>query len=282
MSLTNQQIPTVFITGASSGIGYYCAIALKNEGYSVIASCRRQEDVAQLRSEGIPCVQMDLADSASIQRGVKEFFALSQGRIYALFNNGAYGQPGAVEDLSRDALRQQFETNVFGWCELTNLLLPTMLQQGYGRIIQNSSVLGFAAMPFRGAYVASKFALEGISDTLRLELKGTGVFVSLIEPGPIRSLFRKNALQALLDNVDVAGSRHAEKYQTAIARLNKSGDAAKFTRDPDAVCKKLLHALQSKSPKTRYRVTVPTHLLSFLKRVSSDKILDRLLARASA
>lgn len=282
MSLTSHHSPTVFITGASSGIGYYCAIALKNEGYSVIASCRRQEDVEQLRSEGIPCVQMDLADSASIQRGVKEFFALSQGRIYALFNNGAYGQPGAVEDLTRDALRQQFETNVFGWCELTNLLLPTMLQQGYGRIIQNSSVLGFAAMPFRGAYVASKFALEGISDTLRLELRGTGIFVSLIEPGPIRSLFRKNALQALLDNVDIANSRHAQPYQAAIARLKKTGNASRFTLDPDAVCKKVLHALEARSPKTRYRVTLPTHLFSFLKRVSSDKMLDRLLAKVSA
>jgi len=282
MLLKNHTSPTVFVTGASSGIGYYCAIALKNDGYNVIASCRRPEDVEHLRQEGIPCVQMDLADSDSIQQAVKEFFQLSEGNIYAIFNNGAYGQPGAVEDLSRDALRKQFETNLFGWCELTNLLLPTMLRQGYGRIIQNSSVLGFAAMPFRGAYVASKFALEGISDTLRLELKGTGIFVSLIEPGPIRSLFRKNALQALQNNVDMLNSRHAQHYQTAIARLNKSGDAAKFTLNPDAVYKKLRHALVAKSPKVRYRVTIPTHVLAFLKRVVSDKILDRLLNRVSA
>jgi len=282
MSLTNYQTPTIFITGASSGIGYYCAIALKNEGYNVIASCRRQEDVEHLRKEGISCVQMDLADSESIQRAVKEFFTLSDGKIYALFNNGAYGQPGAVEDLTRDALRKQFETNVFGWCELTNLILPTMLEQGHGRIIQNSSVLGFAAMPFRGAYVASKFAIEGMSDTLRLELKGTGIFVSLIEPGPIRSLFRKNALQALHDNVDITNSRHALQYQNAIERLNKKGDAAKFTLNPDAVCKKLRHALESRSPKTRYSVTTPTYVLSFLKRITSDKMLDRLLGKISA
>lgn len=282
MTLKNYQTPTVFITGASSGIGYYCAIALKNDGYNVIASCRRQEDVEHLHKEGISCIQMDLSDSESIQRGVKEFFALSDGKIYALFNNGAYGQPGAVEDLTRDALRKQFETNVFGWCELTNLILPTMLQQGYGRIIQNSSVLGFAAMPFRGAYVASKFAVEGISDTLRLELKGTGIFVSLIEPGPIRSLFRKNALQALHDNVDIHNSRHAEQYKKAIDRLNKKGDAAKFTLNPDSVYKKLHHALVSSSPKTRYPVTTPTHVLSFLKRVTSDKILDKLLSKVSA
>lgn len=282
MSIINLQVPPVFITGASSGIGYYCAIALKNEGYNVIASCRRQEDVEHLKKEGIACIQMDLADSASIQRAVKEFFTLSDGKIYALFNNGAYGQPGAVEDLTRDTLRKQFETNVFGWCELTNLLLPTMVAQGYGRIIQNSSVLGFAAMPFRGAYVGSKFAIEGISDTLRLELKGTGVFVSLIQPGPIRSLFRKNALQALRENVDIQNSRHASHYEAAISRLSKSGDAVRFTLNPDAVCKKLIHALESKSPKTRYTVTVPTHALAFLKRIVSDKLLDRILGKASA
>ncbi|HWV14651.1 MAG TPA: SDR family oxidoreductase [Cellvibrio sp.] len=282
MSLITYKAPTVFVTGASSGIGYYCAIALKNEGYNVIASCRRQEDVEHLRQEGIGCVQIDLADSASIQQGVKEFFELSGGEIYGLFNNAAYGQPGAVEDLSRDALRKQFETNVFGWCELTNLILPTMLQQGYGRIIQNSSVLGFTAMPFRGAYTASKFALEGISDTLRLELKGTGVYVSLIEPGPIRSLFRKNALRALHENIDIHKSRHAERYKLAIERLQKTGDAARFTLNPDAVYKRLRHALESRSPKVRYPVTAPTYLLSFLKRVISHKMLDRLLSKVSA
>jgi short-subunit dehydrogenase len=282
MLLSTQDHPTVLITGASSGIGYYCAIKLNNAGYKVIASCRRQEDVDHLIGEGISCIQLDLADSASIQAGVKKFFALSDGKIYALFNNGAYGQPGAVEDLTRDTLRKQFETNVFGWCELTNLILPAMLQQGYGRIIQNSSVLGFIAMPFRGAYTASKFAIEGLSDTLRLELKGTGIFVSLIEPGPIRSLFRKNALQALEKNIDISQSRHSEQYQASIRRLTKAEDATKFTLGPEAVYQKLIHALESSKPKVRYQVTVPTHILRFLKRLLSDNMLDRLLSKTSA
>jgi short-subunit dehydrogenase len=282
MLLSTQDHPTVLITGASSGIGYYCAIRLNKAGYKVIASCRRQEDVEHLIGEGVSCIQLDLADSTSIQAGVKRFFELSDGKIYALFNNGAYGQPGAVEDLSRDTLRKQFETNVFGWCELTNLVLPTMLQQGHGRIIQNSSILGFIAMPFRGAYTASKFAIEGLSDTLRLELKGTGIFVSLIEPGPIRSLFRKNALQALEKNIDIPQSRHSEQYQASIRRLTKAEDATKFTLGPEAVYQKLIHALESSKPKVRYQVTTPTHILRFLKRLLSDKMLDRLLSKASA
>ncbi|RZA04300.1 MAG: SDR family NAD(P)-dependent oxidoreductase [Moraxellaceae bacterium] len=275
------QPPVVLVTGASSGIGYYCAIALRNEGYKVIASCRRLEDVEHLRKENIESFQMDLSDSDSVQRGVVEFFNISNGEIYALFNNGAYGQPGAVEDLTREALRKQFETNVFGWCELTNLLLPKMISQGFGRIIQNSSVLGLVAMPMRGAYIGSKFAIEGISDTLRLELKGTGVHVTLIEPGPIRSLFRKNALRAFEENVDIDKSRHKVRYEVAINRLKKNGDATRFTMDPDAVFKKLLHALESRSPRARYYVTIPTYVLGFLKRFLSAKMLDKILSKAS-
>jgi short-subunit dehydrogenase len=282
MRYTEQQAPVVLVTGASSGIGYYCALALQRAGYKVIATCRREEDVIHLQSEKISCILMDLADSDSIKRGVQEFFTLSQGQIYALFNNAGYGQPGAVEDLTRDALRKQFETNVFGLCELTNLVLPTMIKQGYGRIVQNSSILGFTAMPFRGAYVASKFALEGISDTLRLELKGTGVFVSLIEPGPIRSLFRKNALKAMQENIDINNSRHQQLYQSAIDRLTKTEDSSRFTLDPEAVFQKLVHALQSRSPRVRYYVTVPTYVMGFLKRILSAKLLDTLLRRAGA
>lgn len=274
--------PVVLVTGASSGIGYYCAIALQNAGYKVIATCRRQEDVDHLRHEGIDCIQMDLASSDSIQQAVKTFFALSHGKIYALFNNGAYGQPGAMEDLSRSALRNQFETNVFGWCELTNLVLPAMIEQGCGRIVQNSSILGLVAMPFRGAYVGSKFAIEGISDTLRLELKGTGVYVSLIEPGPIKSLFRQNALAALTAEVNMKTSRHASAYQESIDRLSKPGVSSRFTLEPDAVYKKLLHALQTDKPKARYYVTTPTHVFGFLKRILSAKWLDSLLIRAGA
>jgi len=270
---------SILITGASSGIGYYCAHALHKAGYLVIASCRKAADVERLRNEGLTCVQIDLNDSLSIKQGVKETLAITGGRLYGLFNNGAYGQPGAVEDLSRDVLRQQLESNFFGWCDITNEILPIMLQQGEGRIIQNSSVLGFAAMPMRGAYNASKYAIEGISDTLRLELAGSGVFVSLIEPGPIESQFRKNALAALQVNVDFSHSRHQQKYEAAVARLSKKESTTPFTRGPDAVYKRLLHALEAKRPQARYYVTFPTYFAGIMKRLLPTRIFDKLLIK---
>lgn len=272
----------ILVTGASSGIGYFCAKALHKDGYRVIASCRKIADVSRLQAEGISCIQMDLADSESVQSGAKEVLALCQGQLYGLFNNGGYGQPGAVEDLSRASLRRQFETNLFGWVELTNALLPGMIAGGSGRIIQNSSVLGLVAMPFRGAYNASKFALEGLTDTLRLELKGTGVEVSLIEPGPILSQFRKNALVALRDNIDMESSRHREAYHARMERLKTEGPAVKFTLGPEAVYKRLKHALESKRPKARYYVTFPTYLMGYLKRILSSRAMDRILGKAGS
>jgi short-subunit dehydrogenase len=213
---------------------------------------------------------------------VKQTLELTDGKLYALFNNGAYGQPGAVEDLTRDTLRKQFEINLFGWLELTNALLPTMIAQGYGRIIQNSSILGFAAMPFRGAYNASKFALEGLSDTLRMELNGTGIYVSLIEPGPILSDFRKNALLALCANVDIDQSRFATNYRQSIERLSKAGPGMRFTLGPEAVYQRLRHALEAKHPKPRYYVTFPTYLMGYLKRLLSTRMMDKILRRAAS
>jgi NAD(P)-dependent dehydrogenase (short-subunit alcohol dehydrogenase family) len=207
---------------------------------------------------------------------------LTDGRLYALFNNGAFGLPGAVEDLSRANLMHQFETNVFGWLELTNLVIPVMRKQGYGRIIQNSSVLGFVAMPFRGAYNASKYAIEGLSDTLRLELKGTGIYISLIEPGPITSRFRANAVKQLEQHIDIENSVHREKYLGVLERLNKQGPAVPFTLPPEAVLKRVIRALESKNPHPRYYVTVPTYLFGFLKRLLSFRQMDHLLARAGS
>lgn len=271
---------SILITGASTGIGYYTAHALKKAGYRVIASCRSTVDVMRLQQEGLEAVQLDLANSESIKRGFAQAMALTGNELYALFNNGAYGQPGAVEDLPISALRQQFETNFFGWCELTNLALPIMLQQGYGRIIQNSSVLGLTAMPLRGAYNASKYAIEGISDTLRLELEGTGVHVSLIEPGPIHSQFRKNALAALHEHIDIEKSRHRASYTGAIARLAKTESTTRFTLGPEAVYRRVIHALESKRPQARYYVTFPTYLLGFMKRILPVRLLDKLLRKS--
>lgn len=271
---------SILITGCSSGIGYCVAHALHKRGYRVFATARRQESVEMLLAEGLESLRLDLNDPDSIQQTFEEIMQRTHGQLYALFNNGAYGLPGAVEDLSREALRAQFETNVFGWLELTNLVLPIMRKQGYGRIIQNSSVLGFAAMPFRGAYNASKYALEGLSDTLRLELMGTQIFVSLIEPGPIATQFRANALKALQKYIDIDQSFHGEKYRAVLDRLNKQGPAVPFTLPPEAVLKKVIHALEAHNPQPRYYVTLPTYLFGFLKRFLSIRLLDKLLAKA--
>ncbi len=270
---------TILITGCSSGIGYCVAKALYKRGYRVFATARRQESVDALLAEGMESLLLDLTDSASINVAFNEIMTRTGGQLFALFNNGAYAIPGAVEDLTRQALRTQFETNVFGWHELTTLVIPVMRQQGYGRIIQNSSVLGFVAMPFRGAYNASKFAIEGLSDTLRLELENSGVSISLIEPGPILSRFRQNALQALKTHIDIEHSIHQEKYQAVLTRLKKQGAVMPFTLPPEAVLKRVIHALESSHPKPRYAVTFPTYLFAFLKRILTTRKLDYLLGR---
>ena len=271
---------TILITGCSSGIGYCVAKGLHARGYRVFATARKKADVEKLSAEGLESFRLDLNDSNSINFAFEETLRRTDGKLYALFNNGAFGLPGAVEDLNRDALRAQFETNVFGWQELANLAIPVMRRQGYGRIIQNSSVLGFVSMPYRGAYNASKYAIEGLSDTLRLELKGTDIYVSLIEPGPIASQFRMNAVKALEKYVDIENSVHREKYQGVLTRLNKPGPAVPFTLPPEAVLKRAILALESDKPKPRYYVTFPTYLFGFLKRILSTRVLDAILAKS--
>jgi NAD(P)-dependent dehydrogenase (short-subunit alcohol dehydrogenase family) len=270
---------TILITGCSSGIGECVARGLHLRGYRVFAAVRNPADQTALEAAGIECLVLDYGDSKSIQAAVGQVLEKTGGELYALFNNGAYGQPGACEDLSRDAIREQFETNVFGWMELTNLVIPTMRAQGYGRIIQNSSILGFAAMSMRGAYNASKFAIEGFSDTMRLELAGTGIYVSLIEPGPIESQFRANAYQAFQKHIDIESSVHRDAYLKMVERFEAVGNVQPFTLPPNAVLNRVVHALESKRPKIRYPVTFPTYLFGWLKRIMSHRMLDRILRR---
>jgi len=267
----------VLITGCSSGIGFCVAKGLKARGYRVFATARKTDDVARLRSEGLDAAVLDLDDPASVNSAVEEILARTSGRLYGLFNNAGYGQPGAVEDLRRDVLRRQFETNVFGTIELTNRVLPVMRRQGYGRIIQNSSVLGFVALAYRGAYNASKYALEGLYDTLRLELAGTGIYAVLVEPGPIESRFRTNAYAMYRRYVAAEASAHRETYRRLERRLRAEGPVVPFTLPPEAVLRKVLHALESPRPKARYYVTIPTYLFGTLKRLLSTRMLDRVL-----
>jgi len=271
----------VLITGCSSGIGLCVAHGLAERGFRVFASARRAADVESLRAQGLEALQLDLDDDASIAEAVGLVMEQTGSRLYGLFNNGAYGQTGAVEDLTRAVLRAQLETNLLGWHELTRRVLPAMIARGEGRIVQNSSVLGLVALPYRGAYVCSKFALEGLSDTLRLELRGTGVQVSLIEPGPVASRFRDNALAVFERTVDVANSRHRAAYEAQLARLRKIGPAAPFTLPPEAVLRKVVHALESRRPRARYYVTVPTYLFGYLRRVLGTRALDRILGATS-
>ena len=272
---------TVLITGCSTGMGYVSAHALKEKGFDVIASCRNKNDVERLNEEGLYCIELDLGDTSSILRAVAKIEIKTGGKIYGLFNNGAYGQPGALEDIPTDILRQQFEINFFGWHTLTQAILPLMFKNGEGRIIQNSSVLGVVALKFRGAYNASKYAIEGWTDTLRLELENTPIQISLIEPGPIETRFRANALKAFSSISTSKNTRFKTEYEQQKMRLEKEPSNNKFTLPPQAVIPPLLHALTAPKAKIRYRLTKPTQILAACKRLLPSRLLDLILSKAS-
>jgi len=271
----------VLVTGCSSGIGYTVAKGLQARGYRVFATARKMEDIQRLEAEGLQVIELDLASSSSVNDAVNELMLRTSNALYAVFHNGAYGQTGAVEDLSRECLEQQFATNVFGWIELNNRLMPIFRQNNTGRIIFNSSVLGIVSLAYRGAYNASKYAIEAFADTLRLELSDTNIQVSLIEPGPIDSDFRKNALSAFKANINMDSSVHKQRYQNEIQRLEAEKSTAPFTLPPDAILQKVIAALESKQAKPRYFVTFPTYLLSSLKRVLPVTWLDKVLRKIS-
>ncbi len=269
----------ILITGCSTGIGYVCAKRLKQDGHNVYATCRDTDDVKRLKKEGLKSYKLDVCDSINMQETLDLILEDSLGKIDVLFNNAGYGQPGAVEDISKSVLKEQFETNVFGPQELTNLVLPYMRNNGFGRVIYNSSVLGFVSMAYRGAYNSSKYALEGLCDTLRLEVLDSGIDIILIEPGPIHSNFRKNALEKFNKNIDINSSVHKNTYIKTLDRLQSREDGP-FTLQEEAVYFALKKAINSKKPKARYRVTFPTHLFWFLKRALSTKLLDKILRKS--
>lgn len=274
------QQKSILITGCSSGIGRCLALGLQARSYRVFASVRQEKDLGALRDAGLESLVLDLRSPDSIGSAVDEVLARSGGRLYALINNGAYGQPGAVEDLTREALRLQFETNLFGTQELTNRVLPVMRRQNEGRIIQISSLLGIVCMGYRGAYNASKFALEALSDTMRLELRGTNIHISLVEPGPITSRFRDNAFVAYKAHIDKTHSAHREYYDRVEKRLGGTKPLP-FTLPPEAVLEKVIHALDARRPKLRYPVTFPSHLFTWLRRLLPGRVLDHIMAKVS-
>lgn len=270
---------SILITGCSSGIGLDAALTLSMRGYQVFATARKEADVLMLQEKGLTACQLDLTESDSIKTALSFVLKETGGTLDFLFNNGAYGQPGALEDLSTQALKIQFDTNVFGWHELTKQVIPVMRKQGHGRIIQCSSVLGFVSMAYRGAYNASKYALEGLTDTLRLELKSANISVVLLQPGPINTQFRANALKAFQEHIADKNSAHQVQYQQQVARLASKISNAKFTLEPADVTAALIDALESKRPKIRYRITVPTKLFAVFKRILPARWLDNLLSK---
>ena len=244
----------------------------------MFATARQSEDIARLRDEhGVEGLYLDYTDPESIAAAADHVLAATGGVLDALFNNGAYGQPGAVEDLTPEVLRAQFETNVIGWHDLTRRVIPPMRARGAGRIVYCSSVLGLIAAPYRGAYCASKFAIEALADALRLELGGTGIHVSLIEPGPIATRFIEHALDAYRRNIDLEGSPHRDNYRARLAKMEQGGQTT-FKLPPEAVAKKLVHALEAKRPKARYYVTVQTYAVAILRRLLPTRALDAVAA----
>lgn len=271
---------TILITGCSSGIGYAAANGLRDRGWRVFATCRQQDDCDRLTAEGFESPLLDYTDTSTIQTALSQVLDATGGSLDAVYNNGAHAIPGAVEDLPTDALRAIFESNFFGWHELTRRVLPVMRAQGHGRIIHCSSVLGLVALPWRGAYNSTKFALEGLTDTLRLEMRGSNIRIILIEPGPVTSKIRVNSIPHFERWIDWKNSPRKTQYETQLRkRLYQDSGPDTFELPPEAVVKKLVHALESPHPRPRYYVTTPTYISGILRRILPTRTLDWVLAR---
>lgn len=270
----------VVITGCSTGIGRAAAELMRSAGWRVIATARKTEDVQSLEAAGFIAVPLDVADADSVARAATVILEKVDGRVGTLVNNAGFGQVGALEDLSRAALEYQFQVNVIGLQDLTNRLLPAMRRQGCGRIVNISSVLGRVSLPFMGAYSATKFAVEAISDAMRVELRGSGIAVSLVEPGPIATAFRENVAARGHATLDPSTVHHRAYYERELKRRaeqNRRPDP--FTQPPEAVARKIRHALESARPKTRYKVTFPAYLGAALARLAPDWIIDAMMGK---
>lgn len=265
---------TVLVTGCSTGIGFATARVLREHGWNVIPTARKAEDLEKLRQAGFGAIELEISDSASIRRVAEEVLRVFGGGLGALVNNAGFGQPGAVEDLTRDAMRYQFEVNVFGLQELTNCFIPVFRKQGYGRIVNVSSVLGRITIPFMGIYSASKYAVEALSDTQRVELRGSGVMVSLIEPGPIRTAFHRNTVERARAQISQVKSVFESRYRRQVSGDPEEKLTDRFARPPEDVAFKILHALESSRPRTRYPVTLPAYAGSLMRRFAPDWFMD--------
>jgi NAD(P)-dependent dehydrogenase (short-subunit alcohol dehydrogenase family) len=271
---------SILITGSSSGIGHVAAHTLHARGWRVFACVRREEDRARLEAEGLESGLLDMADTASIEAGLADVLERTGGTLDALFNNAGFGLPGLVEDLPTDALRETFETNVFGLHHLTRAVIPTMRAQGHGRIVQHSSGFGRHVMKWRGAYNASKHALEGLTDTLRLEMRGSDIHISTLNTGPVTSKFRVNSIAPFERWIDWENSVDPGRYKRELLKhLYEDSGRAPFQREPDAVVKRLIHAIEAPNPRPRYHITPATHIAEGLRRVFPQRIVDAIAAK---
>lgn len=271
---------TAVVTGCSTGIGLATARLLKSNGWRVAATARKPEDVSRLRGEGLDAFLLDVADAASVDLASQQLLEHFRGQIGVLVNNAGFGQVGAMEDLSRAALEYQFAVNVIGLQDLTNRIIPVMRRQGFGRIVNISSVLGRVSLPFMGAYSASKYAIEAMSDAMRVELAGSGIAVVLVEPGPIATAFRENVANRGQATLDPGAVHHGDYYRREIKRRAEQNlRPDPFTQPPEAVAKKIRHAAESRHPKRRYKVTVPAYLGALMARFAPDWMIDAMMAR---
>jgi len=271
-------LKNIVITGCSTGIGLETAIYLKNKFIKVYPTARDQKDVDMLKNLGFEhAMQLDVTKPEMITAVIEKVLELD-GSIDVWFNNAGYGQPGAMEDITTDTLREQFETNVFGLHECTRQIIPVMREQGQGKIIQHSSVLGIISLFSRGAYNASKYAIEGLTDTLRLELQDTNIYPVLLNTGPITSHFRQTALKKLEENVDIEHSVFKEKYLNSLKGTQKK---VPFNEDASSVASVVHKIILADKPKPRYYITKATYLLGYLKRVLSTNLLDKILIKLS-
>ncbi len=267
---------TILITGCSTGIGFETAVYLKLKGYRVFATARQQKDVEMLQKLGFEAFLLDVIKRETITNTLNQILELTSGTLDIVFNNAGFGQPGALEDISTDVLKEQFNTNVFGLHEVTIQILPIMQKQGYGKIIQHSSVLGLISLKLRGAYNASKYAIEGLTDTLRLELEDTNIQVTILNTGPVTSDFRKNAIAKTKENIDMEHSRFKEIYHK---NLNAKKSEVPFNLPSIDVAKVIEKIIISKNIKPRYYITKATYILGYLKRFLSTKSMDKILKR---
>lgn len=271
---------SVLITGCSSGIGYDAAHSLFKAGWRVFATCRKAEDVDRLTNEGLEALQLDVTDETSMDSALSEILSRTGGSLDALINNAAYATPGAAEDIPTEALREIFETNLFGLHALTRKVIPVMRKQGHGRIVNIGSVLGYVVFKWRAAYVATKYALEGYTDTLRLEMKDTPIKIILINPGPITSRIRQNSVPHFEKHINWSASPRAEQYRKSLLkRLYEDRGPDRYQLPASAVTKKLFVALDAKNPAPKMYVTTPAYTMNILRRFLPTRALDWLIQK---